>query len=255
MTPATGTACLLLHGFGGTPFEMETLAPPLRKMGCTVSLPLYPGHGTTIAAFRRTMFADWLGCAEERFLALAAGHDRVIPIGFSMGGSIALTLAAKYRDASCLAGVVALSPAYSIYRRYLFLRRLRDGLRGLVKTREKDRGERHGTSESRAIAPYRGYEDAAGLAQALSLGRGLKNMRALLERIVCPVFMMADAHDRICPPDSFLRVARAVSSRDITARWVRMREQVTSHHMLTTHRETRGCVAGAVAGFVSRVAR
>ena len=254
MDPVTGTACLLLHGFGGTPFEMEALAPPLRNMGCTVSLPLYPGHGTTIAAFRRTLFADWLGCAEEHFRALAAGHDAVIPVGFSMGGSIALTLAAKFRDSSCLAGVVALSPAYSIYRRYLFVRRLRDGLRGLV-SRGKSREKRHGGSASRTIAPYQGYEDAAGLAQALSLGAGLRNMRALLEKIVCPVFMMADVNDRICPPDSFLRIARAVSSRDVSARWVRMREQVTSHHMLTTHGETRDCVAGAVAAFVGSVAR
>jgi carboxylesterase len=251
--PST-TACLLLHGFGGTPFEMEPLVPPLEALGCTVALPLYPGHGTTVDDFGKTFFPDWLGCAERHFLSLSKEHARVLLIGFSMGGSIALSLAAKHHDLPQLAGVVALSPVYDLHRRYLLFRRLGAGVRKFWKRRKPERtGQKAEISESRLIAPYQGYENAFCIPQVLSLNRGVHAMRTLLPNLGCPLFMMGEVHDRTCPPDAALAIARAIASKDVSVRFVRMLEQITSHHMLTTHRETRDQVAAAVAEFAARV--
>ncbi len=262
MRRAFGTACLLLHGLGGTPFEVAPLAPPLRALGCTVEIPLYPGHGTSPEDFQTTFFPDWLAHAEERFLALAATHARVIPIGFSMGGSIALTLAAKYPDLPQLAGVVALTPPYSIRYRQLLLRRLTARLRGLWKkamARQSAQAEQpvqaSARPTSRELAPHEGYEDAFHPPQLLSLGKGLRAMRTLLPALSCPLFMMAEVDDWICPPEAGLTIARTVASRDVSLRWVRMLEHVTHHHMLTTHRDTRELVARSVAAFVEGLLR
>jgi len=243
-----------LHGFGGTPFEMEPLVPALEELGCTVVLPAYPGHGTTVDDFRTTFFPDWLGCAERHFLALTREHARVLLIGFSMGGSIALSLAAKHRVLPQLVGVVALSPVYDLYRRELLFRSFGAGVRGLWKKwRPQHLEQKTTSSESRRIAPYQGYEKVLCLPQVLSLAKGLRGMKVLLPDLACPLFMMSEVNDRISPPDTALAIARAVASRDVSVRWVRMLERITSHHMLTTHRDTRDQVAAAVAEFAARM--
>src|SRR2546430_6119642 len=41
------TGVLLLHGFGGSPVEVQPLANALAERGYTVDVPLLPRHGTT----------------------------------------------------------------------------------------------------------------------------------------------------------------------------------------------------------------
>ncbi len=57
-------ACLLIHGYCGSPFEMEPLAGPLRDAGFAVSNIRLPGHGTTVDDFLTTNFADWRAAAD-----------------------------------------------------------------------------------------------------------------------------------------------------------------------------------------------
>ena len=165
-------------------------------------------------------------------------------------------LAAKHWHLPQLAGVAALSPAYAVFHRRLFFRSLGTSLRGLRKKLLPLKPEQlFAQSESRRIAPYEGYENVTCLPQVLSLHTGLRTMRALLPGLSCPLFLMAEVHDMVCPPEAGLNIARAVASTDINVCWVRMRERATSHHMLTTHRDTRDAVASAVAGFVERMMR
>lgn len=247
------TACLLIHGYAGTPFEMEPLIPPLAELGCTIDLPTLPGHGTTIAEFRRTFFPDWLQHVEERFRILADSHDLVVPIGFSMGGSLALTIAATYAHSPQMGGVIALSPAHTIVNVpprskrdiWLLLTPLLQFFRPEIPIAINDK--------ARDIAPFQGYETPLCLPQLQSLVEGVAAMRGMLHRLTCPLYMMYDLHDRVCPPENALRIAKDVSSPEVRLRWLRMTERVTSHHMLTTHRETRQIVAAEVAAFVRRL--
>ena len=243
-------ACLLVHGFGGSPFEMEPLVPVLEELGCTVDLPTLPGHDSTIEEFRRTFFKDWLAHAEERYLKLARRHAKVIPIGFSMGGSIALLLAARHTPAGVvsLAAPLRLSPSLSFSFRsaWLFFLPLLQHVRPVVPRRK-------GRPESRAIAPYRGYEGASYLPQLNSLGRGLAELRSRLPEITCPALIMHDARDRSSWPGSAVSIASKAASQDLTLVYTRIREQITSRHMLTTHQETRERVSDEVRAFVARV--
>lgn len=251
MAQSPKTACLLLHGFGGTPFDVEPLIPGLEALGCTVDLPTFPGHGTSIAEFRRTFFPDWLAHAEERFLTLAQSHDLVIPIGFSMGGSIALTLAAKHAALPQAGGVIGLAPAYRLcgffpfnpHTSWLAFTPLLQYIRPEIPIPGS-------SAESDAIAPFRGYESPVCLPQLHSLVQGLKSMRALLPNLTCPLLMLYDVNDSVCQPEFALSIAREVAACDVSLRLLRMKEHITSHHMLTTHRDTRDKVAQEVAAFV-----
>ena len=244
------TACLLLHGIAGSPFEMEPLVPALEKLGCAVDLPTLPGHDTNVGDFRRTFFNNWMGCAEERYQHLSRRHKKVIPIGFSMGGSLALLLAARHSPA----GVVSLAGPLCLCRLFPFSSKTFLYLLMPLLKHVRPVLSRPGPKpESRAIAPYRGYEGVTCLPQMYSLAKGLSELRRVLPDIHCPALIMHDARDRTSWPGSALGIAAGASSEDLTLSYTRICEQVTSRHMITTHRETREGVAAEVSGFVARV--
>ncbi len=89
---------LLLHGFTSGPFAFEFLIPRLRKEGIEPEVPLLRGHGQgswrKLAGFT---WSDWLfdaGAALER----VGARGPVTIVGHSMGGLLALNLAADHPD-------------------------------------------------------------------------------------------------------------------------------------------------------------
>ncbi|MDD4767405.1 MAG: alpha/beta hydrolase, partial [Desulfotomaculaceae bacterium] len=95
--PGGSTGCLLIHGFAGSPLEMLPLGQYLHGQGLTVSGVLLDGHGTRPADLRGKSSADWIGTAAAGLAQLQSSCAHVFLIGFSMGGAIALHLAANYR--------------------------------------------------------------------------------------------------------------------------------------------------------------
>ena len=97
---SNGQGVLVVHGFGGTPAHLRMLATHLQNDGYTVHGPLLEGHGTSLEHMETTGRRDWLRSAEEGFARLSGECDRVHVFGFSMGGLLALSLAAQQRPAS-----------------------------------------------------------------------------------------------------------------------------------------------------------
>jgi carboxylesterase len=92
---ANAPALLLLHGAGDTPQTLRYLAEYLHARGYHVDAPLLPGHGGSVREFA-TVTADALSAAAmDRYVALRASHDWVGVIGLSMGGALAVQLAAE----------------------------------------------------------------------------------------------------------------------------------------------------------------
>jgi carboxylesterase len=83
-----------LHGFTGTPFEVQEIADALAARGYLVATPLLSGHGLDPLALEASHWKDWLASAKAAFDALAARTtERIAIVGFSMGGLLALELA------------------------------------------------------------------------------------------------------------------------------------------------------------------
>ena len=99
-------ACLLIHGFSGTPTEMRGLGDALAEQGIRVYGVLVAGHNgdpeELILSGRKT----WLASVEEG-LAQLAHYKTVFVAGLSMGGVLALNLAIRHPER--LAGVIAMS--------------------------------------------------------------------------------------------------------------------------------------------------
>ena len=97
---SNGEGVLVLHGFGGTPAHLRMLSAHLNDAGYTVGGPLLEGHGTNLEHMERTHRRDWLASARSGFEELSAACNRVHLFGFSMGGLLALSLAAQTHPAS-----------------------------------------------------------------------------------------------------------------------------------------------------------
>jgi pimeloyl-ACP methyl ester carboxylesterase len=101
-------AVVLFHGLSANKAIMRYLARAFAEEGLRVYVPDLPGHGRTAGPFSPD--ADE-ACALSLLRGLAARGlirpERTILAGHSMGGAIALRVAAKFRPA----GVIAFSPA------------------------------------------------------------------------------------------------------------------------------------------------
>lgn len=101
----------LSHGFTATSAEVRLLAQRLHAAGYTVAGPLLPGHGTAPEDLNRTTWRDWVRDGEAVYGRLAARCEKVFVGGESMGGVLALHLAAEHPEA---AGAMAYAPAIKL---------------------------------------------------------------------------------------------------------------------------------------------
>ena len=109
--------CLLLHGFTSCPFELHLLGDHLDNEGYTVSIPLLPGHGTSPFDLKDRSWIEWHIAAKEALFELRKKCKLLYVIGLSMGGSLALHLAAHYK----VDGIVALAPGLFLKNRLSYL--------------------------------------------------------------------------------------------------------------------------------------
>jgi carboxylesterase len=114
--PRSGArAVLLIHGAGDTPQTLRYLGEALFARGFHVEAPLLPGHARTLRAFRDTSADDWINAVRAAHSKLKTTHGPVFVVGLSMGGALAVRLAAENRDvpAVCLlAPYLALRPSF-----------------------------------------------------------------------------------------------------------------------------------------------
>ena len=85
---------LLLHGFPGTPAELRGVAERLASHGWQASVPLLPGFGLEIPTLGEKRWQDWRDAALSHWQALQKDAQKTLLIGFSMGGAVALHVAA-----------------------------------------------------------------------------------------------------------------------------------------------------------------
>ena len=87
-------AVLLIHGYTGTPSEMLPLGNYLNQLGYTVLCRRLPGHGTSVGDLERTTAEDWYSAAKDACEGLLGRYEDVYVAGLSMGGLLAIKLAA-----------------------------------------------------------------------------------------------------------------------------------------------------------------
>jgi carboxylesterase len=227
---------LLCHGFTGGPSSLRPWAEHLNSLGYAVSVPRWPGHGTTWQDCNTTEYADWYAAAVSAFEKLQTECDEVFVAGLSMGGCLALNLAIdKGRDVS---GLVLVNPAVGSARKDV---KLLPVLKHVVPSTPAIGNDikKEGVSE-------RAYPRTP-LRAAHSMFQGMRSVRERLPEVTQPVLMFRSRVDRVVDPSSGRIIMTTVSSRDLT-------EQILadSYHVATLDNDAPTIFAGS-ADFFGRV--
>lgn len=93
--PSGPDHALLIHGYLGAPRDFLPLAMTLADAGVTAQAVLLPGFGDDREHLGRVHAEDWLRAAREMWQETRASGGHSTMIGFSMGGAVALALAAE----------------------------------------------------------------------------------------------------------------------------------------------------------------
>ncbi|MFJ4170445.1 alpha/beta hydrolase [Paenarthrobacter sp. NPDC089714] len=97
---------VMSHGFTGSPRSIRPWAEHLADAGYAVNLPLLPGHGTTWQDMATRSWHEWHRAVDHAYLELAEECDYVFAAGLSMGGTLALRIAATRP----VAGTIVVNP-------------------------------------------------------------------------------------------------------------------------------------------------
>jgi len=196
---------LLCHGFTGSPQSLRPWAQHLAEHGLTVSLPLLPGHGTRWQDMALTGWQDWYAEVDRELRALSERCTSVFVAGLSMGGTLALRLAAKHGDA--VSGVVVVNPANRMHGLAPYALPV---ARHFVRTAPGIASDiaKEGSVEL-------GY-DRVPLHAAHSLRTFFRQVDGELPQVTQPLLVLRSTQDHVVPAADSARVLSRVSSTDVT---------------------------------------
>jgi carboxylesterase len=103
-------ACLLIHGFTGTPKEMRWMGEHLNQHGYTCLAIRLAGHATNPEDMIHSNWTDWTASVEDGYALLRGLSDNIFCIGLSMGGVLSLLMSTRLP----VKGVVAMSALYKL---------------------------------------------------------------------------------------------------------------------------------------------
>jgi carboxylesterase len=196
---------LLCHGFTGSPQSLRPWAEHLAERGLTVSLPLLPGHGTRWEDMALTGWQDWYAEVDRALRTLRDRCERVFVAGLSMGGALALRLAAKHGED--VAGVVVVNPANKVHGLSAYTlpvsRHFVRTTKGIASDIAKEGGAEIGY-------------DRVPLHAAHCLRTFFRLVDGELPQVTQPLLLLRSAQDHIVPAADSVRILSRVSSTDVT---------------------------------------
>lgn len=112
-------ATLLLHGFGGSPYDMKPLSDILSAQGRTVLVPCIAGHcEKSPRDLAKSDPIQWIFSAEDALERItSAGHKDIDVVGFSLGGILATVLAKN----SSVRKVVLINPYTEVPYKWYYI--------------------------------------------------------------------------------------------------------------------------------------
>jgi carboxylesterase len=242
--PAEGDrACLLLHGFSSSPADFGSLGRVLHAQGVHVFAPLLPGHGRSPEDLRGTKRDAWTRAAEEAFDHLAARHDSVAVVGFSMGGALALHLA----RARSPRRVVVWGVFFRVTYKWHYVLPLEWSTQLIVPIvryvrKEPDASNVNDKAQIGKFPFYRHFSTRASLELFALAGRVFDGAGG----VTVPVLMLHSAGDETASPDAAREYFAALGSAEKDAVWYER-----SNHILGWDFDREAVVRDTVA-FLAR---
>jgi carboxylesterase len=196
------TLLLMIHGFTGSPSEFRRLGFYLNDLGYTVNAIRLPGHGTTPEEMIKTRWTHWWDHVLTQYEEMKQKpYRRIIAAGHSMGGLLALKLAAERQ----VDGVISLAAPIYLWSRKTALAVL---LQYFIRYVEK-------YPANSAIR----FEEACAYTKTpvpcvVSLRKLLKMVKKQLPWVQAPLFIAQGGQDRTVQPRSAAYISDHAGSKE-----------------------------------------
>ena len=213
---------VLIHGFTGSPSELQLLAEALNSEGYGVEVPLLMGHGTNLNELMGVHPQQWIDPLDALINRLLSEGQKVVVGGLSLGSILSLQLALRYPQIKAL---LLYSPPVRSGdpRRFLapFLIRFTQSL-------PKPASDFFDPSAAERLWSYDRYPVATS-ARVLDL---ISRTRKQLTHIQQPLLAIASRHDKVISSSGIELLMRNVQSSPRELCWLER-----SSHAITVDAE------------------
>lgn len=230
---------LLLHGFTSSLDTVNGLVPRLEHVGIPYRMPVLRGHGQTPEALRGVTWRDWVEDARAALLELESEDLQVVIIGLSMGGLVALNLAAEHP--SCVAGVATVAACLEF--RHPLIPYL-----GLLKKIVKNWPSSPDYADP-SLAQYDTNYSYFPLGSFASLYEYREVVKEVLPYLKAPLLVIQSTQDPVVRLDAAEQIRKKAGSAFCQVRWF----EVSRHEMMQD--VERSAVFDELMDFISRVMR
>lgn len=208
------TACLLIHGFTGTPKEMRWMGEYLSGQGFTTLGVRLTGHATHPEDMIRSRASDWMASVEDGYHLLSGLSDRIFLVGLSMGGILALLMATKLN----VSGVFAMSTPYRLPDdpRLKLLNQISRFIKFLPKN---DATPDAGWFDKQAFASHVSYP-MNPVRSISELNILINQMQKALPQVNVPVFLVHSRDDNYVIKDSMQQIYDRLGTPEKQMMWV-----------------------------------
>ena len=231
----SNTGILALHGFTGTVSSLEPLYRTFAEAGFNVECPRLSGHGYNWMELEKVKYTDWLDDAENSLKVLQEKCNNTIVVALSMGGALALYLAAMHPE---IRGIILVNNALILRdKRLLFLPVLHHIIRTTpgIGSDIKDASKKeicYDTVPTKAV-----YE-------MLKL---YKHVKPMLHTVKQPSLIFKSKVDHVVPRISALYTYKNISSEQKELVWLE-----NSYHVATLDYDS-GLICDLSMKFINRL--
>lgn len=219
-------AILFIHGFLGAGQNFADVPHRLAEKGWRVRVMLLPGHGTSPKDLEEVTADMLLEAVLGELAGLRERHRRVVVVGHSMGGTLAVLAAARVP----VDQLVLAAPYFGVTRHWYYVlpperwaKLGRPFFRWLYKGKlfaQVNRPEAKDEILSYAWAPVE------AVLTLIKLGKQAQRPE-ILQHISCPVLWIHSQHDAAASPEQAQRVFDAFPAADKRAVWL----EQSNHHV------------------------
>jgi carboxylesterase len=236
-------ACLLVHGFTGTPKEMRWMGKYLHQQGYTCLGIRLTGHATRPKDMIRSRWTDWTASVEDGYSLLRGFSQNIFLVGLSMGGALSLLMSTRLD----VKGVVAMSTPLELPAKYPVWRiRLLSYFKAYMP---KVKGNLDSLWFDKAAYKEHISYPLNPIRSAAELKILLGKLNSALPNVRVPVLLMHSQDDPYVAPENLLRIYERLGTSDKKTLWL------TGSGHVVTRDAARDQVFEAAAAFIRRVSK